>query len=457
AWERSGRVVVGCALSARAATELRDGAGIRASTIASLLADLRRGFGLAQGSVLVVDEAGMAGSRALAELAGYAERSGTKLVLVGDDRQLPEIQAGGAFRGLSERLGCVELRSVRRQPELWDREALAALREGEAGRFLKAYATHGRLTLGRTAVETHAALVSDWWEAHTQEPDGDAVMLALRRADVADLNRQARALMREAGALGDDELEVGGRSFCAGDRVVTMNRNDYRLGVMNATRGSVAWVDTGRRELGLRCDDGRELTLPSDYLEEGNLDHGYAQTVHKAQSATVARTFVLGTEESYREWGYTALSRHRVEARFYATAPELSGRGARDADEPDPWEAIERRLGTSRAKELAIDVRDDALRAAPREALEAEAEGLRAMLATYPADAAREEALLEDKIATTEKNRALLDADVARLRDNAPRGWLERRRDPTQAERLTAAERNHARVASEEAALKTRA
>ena len=93
------------ARSARAAAELRDGAGIRSSTIASLLADLRRGVGLAQGSVLVVDEAGMAGSRPLAELAGHADRSAAKLVLVGDDRQLPEIEAGGAFRSLAERLG----------------------------------------------------------------------------------------------------------------------------------------------------------------------------------------------------------------------------------------------------------------------------------------------------------------------------------------------------------------
>ena len=29
---------------------------------------------------------------------------------------------------------------------------------------------------------------------------------------------------------------------------------------------------------------------------------------------------MLGSDELYREWGYTALSRHRHEARFYVTA-----------------------------------------------------------------------------------------------------------------------------------------
>ncbi len=32
------------------------------------------------------------------------------------------------------------------------------------------------------------------------------------------------------------------------------------------------------------------------------------------------RTFVLGSDELYREWGYTALSRHRDSARFYISA-----------------------------------------------------------------------------------------------------------------------------------------
>src|SRR5438874_2014095 len=89
------------------------------------------------GSVLIVDEAGMVGTRDLAGLADAAERSRAKLVLVGDDRQLPEIEAGGAFRELAERLGAIELRQVRRQRDAWDRDALAALRAGEVERFAR--------------------------------------------------------------------------------------------------------------------------------------------------------------------------------------------------------------------------------------------------------------------------------------------------------------------------------
>ena len=78
-------------------------------------AALDGGIELARGSVLIVDEAGMVGTRDLAALACAAHARTRSSSLVGDDRQLPEIQAGGAFGALAERLGAVELREVRRQ------------------------------------------------------------------------------------------------------------------------------------------------------------------------------------------------------------------------------------------------------------------------------------------------------------------------------------------------------
>ena len=414
AWERSGQAVVGCALSARAAAELRDGAGIRASTIAALLSDLRRGLGLARGSVLVVDEAGMVGSRQLAELAAHARRSAAKLVLVGDDRQLPEIEAGGAFRSLAERLGCVELRSVQRQQQLWDREALAALREGDAGRLLAAYEEHGRLTLGRSAEEAHAALVPT---------GGRPTRGSRRRGGDARTAPRRRAPAQRPGA-GADARVGGARGGGARSRRPSILRRRPRRHD-EPKRLSTRAHERHPRDGGLGrpgamrarpvCDDGRELCVPREYLERGNLDHGYAQTVHKTQGATVDRTFVLGTEEAYREWGYTALTRHRVEARFYATAPEPGDLRAPERDEPDPRERIERRLGHGRAKRLAIDVRDEALRVLPRAQLEAEGEELRAACARYPSHAALKERTISEELERTRRSRAGLEHQVERL------------------------------------------
>ncbi len=102
AWQRSGHLVLGTALAARAAAELEASAGIPSHTIASLLADLEHGGRgpLPHNTVLVVDEAGMVGTRQLARVLDHAAAAHAKVVLVGDPRQLPEIDAGGLLRGL---------------------------------------------------------------------------------------------------------------------------------------------------------------------------------------------------------------------------------------------------------------------------------------------------------------------------------------------------------------------
>jgi ATP-dependent exoDNAse (exonuclease V) alpha subunit len=78
--------------------------------------------------VLVVDEAAMVGTRKLAPLLGHAERAGTKMVLVGDDRQFASIAAGGGFRAL--RLGASALTVNRRQVEAWEQRAIDDVRAG---------------------------------------------------------------------------------------------------------------------------------------------------------------------------------------------------------------------------------------------------------------------------------------------------------------------------------------
>ncbi len=350
AWQASGTAVLGCSLSARAACELRDQTGVDATTIARLRRALDEGVELSAGAVLIVDEAGMVGTRDLAALAVAAQRADAKLVLVGDDHQLPEIQAGGAFAALARQLGAVELREVRRQRHGWDRAALAALRAGDGDAFARAYLEHDRIVAAPSAEAARAAMVDDWYAAH--EGGATALMIAHRRADVADLNARAREKLRAHGRLGDHQVTIGARTFARGDRVVT-TRNDRRLGVVNGHAGVVTAIDGGRCEV--RFDDGRDVQLPERYVRDGHLDHGYASTAHRAQGATVDRTFVLGSDELYREWGYTALSRHREDARFYVTAartfvnatPPPLRRGE------DAGYRVARMLEASQAKQLA--------------------------------------------------------------------------------------------------------
>ena len=350
AWARSGLSVVGCALSARAARELRDQSAIDATTVSKLRHSLDRGDHLPMRGILVVDEAGMVGTRDLAALAAKAEDSYCKLVLVGDDRQLPEIEAGGSFRALAHQ-SSTELSVLRRQRDHEEREVLAALRDGDTNRWARHLADRDRLITADTGELLRSRMVKDWYGARRE--GHDAVMLAQRRVDVADLNTRARERLREDGRLTGPEVELGERSYAVGDEVVC-RRNDLTHKVINGDRGVIEEVEPHRARI--RLDDDRQVELPSSYAAE-HLDHGYAITAHRAQGATYDRAFVLGSDATDREWGYTAMTRHRDEARFYIAAPQdFLNRPALPLDDREKLvETVARLFENSHQQERALD------------------------------------------------------------------------------------------------------
>src|SRR3546814_1412509 len=117
-WERAGYQVRCAALSGIAAEGLEGGSGIQSRTIASMEYQWDQGRELlGPRDVLVIDEAGMIGTRQMERVLSEAERAGAKVVLVGDPEQLQAIEAGAAFRSLAERHGAAEISEVRRQHE----------------------------------------------------------------------------------------------------------------------------------------------------------------------------------------------------------------------------------------------------------------------------------------------------------------------------------------------------
>ncbi len=104
AYRRAGYRVLGAAISGQAARTLGDETGIDSRTVASLTARLERGtLTLDHGTVLVIDEAGMADDRSLLALLDAVKRAGAKAVLVGDHCQLGAIGPGGGLEALLHR------------------------------------------------------------------------------------------------------------------------------------------------------------------------------------------------------------------------------------------------------------------------------------------------------------------------------------------------------------------
>jgi 8-oxo-dGTP pyrophosphatase MutT (NUDIX family) len=351
-WEESGYRVRGIALSGIAAENLESGSGIASRTIASLEHQWGQGreFLDAQ-DVLVIDEAGMIGSRQLERVLGEAERQGAKVVLVGDPEQLQAIEAGAAFRSLAERHRLVEITEIRRQREGWQQEATRELGTGRAGEALGAYRQHGMVHGAETRDQARTDLIEGVERDRALAPDKTRIILTHTNAEVLALNNLCRSKLREAGALGEDvaiHVERGKREFASGDRVMFL-KNDRGLGIRNGSLGVLETVDASC--MTVRLDAGR--TVAFDLKDYAHLDHGYAATIHKAQGVTVDRVHVLATPGLDRHAAYVALSRHRDRVELHYGRDDF----ADDA-------RLARVLSRDRSKDMASDYEREAV--APR-------------------------------------------------------------------------------------------
>jgi conjugative relaxase-like TrwC/TraI family protein len=356
AHRRDGHVAIGAGPSGVAAANLATETGIPSATLHRLLAEARRHGGLPERCLVVVDEAGMADTRTLTQLLFRVEHAQAKLVLVGDPAQLPAVGAGGLFAAIVERAGAIELTDNRRQRDELERRALALLREGRSRDYLAHAAQNGRLSVADNRIEAKARLVADWWQAAPSDLVG-SVMVAYRRADVAELNAVARTLLEQEGRLGRERLRLdNGTEFAVGERVLC-TRNDRRLAVANGSRGTVAEVDHMRRAIVVDLDEKRRVTLPARYLDPGHVVHAYALTGHKTQGLTVARAFVLADDRrALKEWGYVALSRARDHSRLYTIKSHLEPDASPHRPEPaSPVDRLADALACPAAETLALD------------------------------------------------------------------------------------------------------
>jgi conjugative relaxase-like TrwC/TraI family protein len=408
AWQLDGYWLLAAAPTGIATMSLQGEGFEDVATCDRLLGDLDRGREqLDARTVLVVDEAGMVGSRKLGRLLEHAEQARAKVVLVGDDRQLASIDAGGGFRALRLRLGASELTENRRQQQAWEREALELVRSGLVEEAVAAYQAHDRVVAADSKPAATLALLQDWWTAWQQaehNPAEEVVVLAARRTEVDRLNTACQELLAARGRLRAERLQVEDRQLAVGDRVVCGHNAIQQLGVANGSRGTITALDPQARTLTLRLDgpDDRTVILPRSYLDgrgrnERNrrVDLAYATTGHRAQGLTRGRALVRLTGSEDVNWLYVQLSRARQDTRLYAVVgPEPQGGGELDLpdrEQPDAYVQLAQALSRAGDQTLAIDTPSspDLQRMSTGE-LRAERDRLRRQLDQAPRDRARE-------------------------------------------------------------------
>jgi hypothetical protein len=345
AFEASGCRVIGTTTSGQAARTLGREAVGESRTLASLLWRIDHGrLILDDRTATILDEVGMTEDAHLVALTARIEAAGAKLVLVGDPHQLGAVGPGGALAALVRRHPAVvhQLMDNRRQHDVAERRALAALRDGEVSKAIAWYHSHDRIhpVADRDDAVQHAV---EAWAADVAA-DHETGLFAWRRANVAALNGRAPAWMEETGRLSGPELVCpGGNVYRAGDRVVTLAPGtDGRL--VTSQRAVIHAVDLDQGTLVLRGDEGQSVQLDREEAGADRLGYGYATTVHRSQGSTTERAHLFA-DGGGRELAYVALSRARQSTHVWTVADDL----------PQATDDLRRDWGTRRTPTWATD------------------------------------------------------------------------------------------------------
>ena len=358
AWADAGYHVIGAALAGKAAAGLKDEAKIESHTIHRLLADLADGRQqLTARTIVVIDEAGMVGSRQMAEILSRCEAAGAKLVLTGDTDQLQPVSAGGAFRAIQERTGALKIDEIRRQRNAEDRrtidrdpdeptgqwaiDAVHHFAQGRAAEGLAAYHAQGRLHVEADRQATLARLIDAWADQRDSRAPEKSLILGSLNHDVAELNRKAREHVRptlgaggvitvadRAGNTRPLEIREGDR-ICFGKNANVFDPSaKTKQPVKNGHLATVEFMQPGQRPgewiITAKIDGDPPRSVRFSSVEYNQLAHGYAVTSYKAQGVTVDRTYVFATDiMASRENIYVQMSRHRLSADLFISAPDF--------------------------------------------------------------------------------------------------------------------------------------
>jgi len=335
AWEKAGYSVIGMAPTGKATLGLEQTTGIKSSTIDSFLVrqeSPKSNDRICKKSILVVDEAGMIGSRKLSMLIKLAKKNKSKIVLIGDTRQLQPVEAGSAVKMIERHIGSIDLSKIYRQKQEWQRNATQFFADGEGTKALKEYQKRGMVEIFQSPEKAFKGVFNDYLMQIRKNPKETNLIITETNEQAKSLNLAIKkALFRNGRTSSGYEIPVKTkgkttetRHFSAGERIL-FTKNRTKMGVTNGTFGTIVDIKKqilGGHRLSVRLDSKEKISFnANDY---GYIDNGFAVTVYKSQGETVDKTQFFLSEKTSREAAYVAMSRHRKSAKIYVDRTSFS-------------------------------------------------------------------------------------------------------------------------------------
>ncbi|MGW5569644.1 MobF family relaxase [Nocardia thailandica] len=338
AWQSSGGTVLGLAPTAAASAVLGESIGARAETVDKLLDVVARhtpgpnSLALAReyspslpqwvldidtDTLVIVDEHVKLGNTKRLKLLQFLTSSGATIRFLGDDHQLPAIEASGAHTDMAHATPeqVLTLSHVVRFASTGEATASIGIRDGDP-MALAWYLDHDRVHAGHTGSvyeDTYQAWARDVASGH------NTIMLARSHDVVGQLNARARVeRLAKSGTESAPSAALGDGLLASVGDIVRTRRNDPRLrfGTTDWVRNGYAWTVTTVHDDGSLTVEHRShgratgelVLLPADYVR-AHVHLGYAATIDSAQGITADTCHVALTGSETRQQFYVAMTR----------------------------------------------------------------------------------------------------------------------------------------------------
>jgi conjugative relaxase-like TrwC/TraI family protein len=311
-------------------------------------------------TTVILDEAGMADHKRLDALTELVERTGAKLIAVGDGKQLPSIGPGGMFDRLGQHAPVVELKTIHRTKDPDEQRAWQALRAGEPERAMAHYQARGRLHLADTRDQAAENAVQTWARLTEHHDIRQVALIAdASNKEIDRLNARAQHLRAQRGELGPYELPLSSVHYGLrqGDHLalIAQHRPPRQARVENGTRGEVTRIDPDQAITVALDGSGRTVRLAGEDVESLRL--AYAQHVYRQQGATVDCAVVLtGGWQTSKETAYVQATRSRHSTDWHLARDQVGEEG----QDPERITRLARRMANSRQHTPSIARRESA-------------------------------------------------------------------------------------------------
>ena len=410
AFTDSGYRIIGTALSWNAAAVLSASTGIDdCMAIEGLTIDMKKAQEqgidfFRQKTVLIVDEAGLVGSRHMKKLLEMTRDSvhPIKVILTGDTRQLNPVNAGNALQAIVHYHKTTRIDKIRRQKQKTHRDAVKDLSFRKSGVALNTYMQQEALHWCKDKKTLFNMVLRDMLSYKVANPNKRALILALENNDVTELNRMVRVAYKKMGFVYGSETQpikitdgriVWSSTFAIGDEVVVranskktivyeipedknnMDKSTWvpkKVGVFNRNSGHVvdvveSKVNPGSYDLIIDMDGdipGRMILNTKEFEHDTKaafpVVHNFATTVSSSQGQTVQKVFFIDNAGMDYRQAYVGMSRHTDGVEVYFNETELHTRVDRGLGRAEPdklkMENIEK-YRKSNPSELPVKIR----------------------------------------------------------------------------------------------------